>query len=203
MIRGYLLIAAMFVVGCGRSSSVLNLPKPDGLPAPVVEVEKTTGFSAEARAQYHLGPETTWAGYSKAFSVQIPSEVATPRVSDSGFSAGSFTTPSGARTLFTVLDPVDYKYQGQVPKRELEKARDEVLARAKSSPKPGTIIANGWVGEREDPIVVGGKAHQRYMFFSDTDYLQINLTFAEGDKKQEEEARTVMAYGLWSIKIKQ
>jgi len=193
------------IAGCNRHSTgsdpVFDLSKPDNLPADVIQVSKTPGFSPEVRAESKMGPETVWAGYSKAFTIEVPVSLAVQKKPTGDFTAGSFYTVSGGSVSFLVLDPVDYKLEGIVPKKYLSDRKTELLSRTANSSDSSVLKANEWIGSQWDSLSLKGEFHARYLFFSDRDSLQVSFRWKEGDKRQEEECAKVLADGLWSLKV--
>lgn len=195
------------LIGCSKNSGLAGLKdtlqRPPDLPAQHYDVAATDGFSPEFKREHNIGPESTWAGYSKPFSVDIPPSVALPKGDWTGFGNGGFATTSGGRVSFLVLKPVDYVLEGIVPSRELAKQKEALIAQCESSIPSDAIVANGWVG-RPMGAAISGKTHTscRYLFFSEREFLQISLRWDNGNSTQESEARQAMAYGLWSVKIK-
>src|SRR5687767_8310797 len=94
-------LTACCSLGCGKRQPADTIPRPTSLPTQAFTGEKAKGFDEQLRKQYGLGPETTWAGYSFAFTVDLPQD-AQRRLQS------SFVMPSGARAHFILLDPVDY-----------------------------------------------------------------------------------------------
>ncbi len=202
------LLASVIVLpwGCGRDATVASLrytiPKPSGREVQSFSVAATDGFSKEERAQYNIGAETTWVGFSKPFTLDYPPSLATPAADQSGFSSGYFTTTSGARVGFLVLEPVDRELDGFNPKESLAKQKKDLLNRCEREIPNDVKVANGWVGEpMEDELHLRGRVHLRLLFFSEREFLQVSFRWQEGSAQQEQEAMEVLAYGLWSLKV--
>jgi hypothetical protein len=162
-------------------------------------VEKVPEMNAAYRAKHGFGPETTWAGFSKKYTVELPTNLAT-RIVRNGFVSDTFSTPAGAEVSFLVLDPVDYQRQHVNPRTDLMGRKQRAIQKLQDGDKD-VLVANGWIGTVFDSVSMRNRESTRYMFASDDEYLQVNVRWATGNKRQEEEARLVMAYGLWYLKI--
>jgi len=186
-----------------NSGLPVSISKPKSIPAKTFEVDnKDHFFSPDFKKKNGIGPETSWAGFSKSFSIDLPTSLAKPKKLESGILQGSYVTPSGGSVSFIVLDPVAYEYQGVVPKQDLEKDKISLFAQIKERKASDAIVADKWTGHVVKQFTVRKRTNAIYWFFFGKEYLEVNLYWKTGDVKQEQEAKSLMAYGLWSIKIK-
>lgn len=202
MKRCLLFALPLLALGCGKPGSADTGPwaKPSGLETKKFTVEKTLGFTEEQRKKDKLGPETTWAGYSKRFTLELPPSLVTHKPGKR-FGLGTFQTTSGGSVSFILLDPVEYKYLNIVPRDWLRQKRADVAKRIEKGAKD-VFVGNGWAETQNPANTASGMNINRWLFIAldpKEEYLQVTGRWKEGDKKQEAEVRQAVAYALWSI----